>query len=274
MNVEYRDSELPFRDIGQCIYCGDKTSPLSREHVLPKGLDGANSPRDFHDALVLRNASCESCRKNTQTLELEVLRNTLDTARQVLGIKGKEQRGKRVTAHLESFDGTSEMRELDITDVPVGIVLPTFEKASIVESNTKKSVYSYGDIVIRIISKANPALVAKYRRVGGVGIQIEPARYAQMLAKIALGVAVARYGIDGFEPLVGNFVIGNKKEFGHWVGRADPQDVSFSSEDFHCIALKEKATSNGSFIFAYIQLFAEFSCPIHYVIVGRPKVNC
>ncbi len=258
MNVEYRDSELPFRDIGQCIYCGDKTSPLSREHVLPKGLDGANSPRDFHDALVLRNASCESCRKNTQTLELEVLRNTLDTARQV----------------LESFDGTSEMRELDITDVPVGIVLPTFEKASIVESNTKKSVYSYGDIVIRIISKANPALVAKYRRVGGVGIQIEPARYAQMLAKIALGVAVARYGIDGFEPLVGNFVIGNKKEFGHWVGRADPQDVSFSSEDFHCIALKEKATSNGSFIFAYIQLFAEFSCPIHYVIVGRPKVNC
>jgi hypothetical protein len=51
MNVEYRDSELPFRDIGQCIYCGDKTSPLSREHVLPKGLDGANSPRDFNDAL-------------------------------------------------------------------------------------------------------------------------------------------------------------------------------------------------------------------------------
>jgi len=38
MNVEYRDSELPFRDIGQCIYCGDKTAALSREHVLPRGL--------------------------------------------------------------------------------------------------------------------------------------------------------------------------------------------------------------------------------------------
>src|SRR5713101_4899144 len=129
MNVEYRDSELPFRDIGQCIYCGDKTSPLSREHVLPKGLDGANSPRDFHDALVLRHASCESCRKQTQILEQDVLRTALDTPRQALNIKGKEQRGKQVMAHLESFDGTSEIREMDVTDVPVAIVLPTFERA-------------------------------------------------------------------------------------------------------------------------------------------------
>jgi len=44
-----------FSDIGACIYCGDKALPLSREHVLPRGLGGSMSPDGYSDALVLQN---------------------------------------------------------------------------------------------------------------------------------------------------------------------------------------------------------------------------
>lgn len=43
-------------------------------------------------------------------------------------------------------------------------------------------------------------------------------RFARMLAKIALGLAVAKFGISGFEPLVRDLILNKPEEYGHWVG--------------------------------------------------------
>ena len=48
-------------DVGECIYCGDTKPPLTREHILPRGLGGELSPVALHQALVLRQASCSRC---------------------------------------------------------------------------------------------------------------------------------------------------------------------------------------------------------------------
>jgi hypothetical protein len=95
--------------------------------------------------------------------------------------------------------------------------------------------------------------------------------FAQMLAKIALGIAVAKLGLAGFKPTVRNFILNNPDEYGHWVGGyAGTQRYEPPSLSFHRIHLQTKQASAGTFIIAEIQLFAEFGGPANCVVVGRP----
>lgn len=77
-------NEFPFLNVGACIYCGDKTPPLSREHVLPRGLGGGSAPDGYSGALVLQNASCEICRRVTQKIEEQCLLSIWDQEEQSL----------------------------------------------------------------------------------------------------------------------------------------------------------------------------------------------
>ena len=271
MNTAKSAKILSFRDIGRCIYCGDTSPPLTDEHVLPRGLGGNMPPRGMHEALVLKEASCKSCQEITKKIEQTVLRGMMDNARNILGVKGKEQRNKKVKAHLESFDGVIEEKEMDVTEIPVGIAIPAYQHATIFLGDAKRKSYMPGDVKVRIISNVPQTVMSQYKKVGESGIAMDPGSYAQMLAKIALGFAIAHYGPDGFTPLVHEFIRGDKEEYGHWVGPADTSDVSFTGDSFHSLSTRTVTSPNGPFLIIYIQLFAEFNCPIHYVVVGRPK---
>ena len=101
--------------------------------------------------------------------------------------------------------------------------------------------------------------------------EIVPGDYGRLLAKICLGYAVAILGIDGFKPLVRDFILGkNNDEFGHWIGGSGNTDEPPSSA-LHEIGLRpitHKATQV-EYVVAEIRLFAMFGAPRNYVIVGR-----
>lgn len=52
------------RDKYQCAYCGDKATPLTIDHILPKSLGGINS---FYNCV----AACNSCNKKKANKRLE-----------------------------------------------------------------------------------------------------------------------------------------------------------------------------------------------------------
>jgi len=93
-----------------------------------------------------------------------------------------------------------------------------------------------------------------------------------MLAKIALGVAVAKFGVTEFEPLVRNFILCNPEEYGHWVGGfAGIPKQELRPTQLHQIHLLTARAKAGVFIIVELRLFAEFGGPTNYVVVGRPS---
>lgn len=105
----------------------------------------------------------------------------------------------------------------------------------------------------------------------GVDLYADSKVFAQMLAKIALGLAVAKFGLTGFEPFVRNFILKNPNQYGHWVGGfAGTERAALPSSSFHRLHLQTKQVSAGTFIIVEIQLFAEYGGPTNYVVVGRP----
>src|SRR4051794_6006927 len=116
-------------NIGECIYCGTTDPPLTREHVMPRGLGGNWSPSGYTDALVLQNASCVRCQRITQRIEHDCLRSMLDSARARLGLK----RNDRATGLTESIfdlaDGTKELRQVSNDEVLGTVCIPSFYQA-------------------------------------------------------------------------------------------------------------------------------------------------
>ena len=51
-------------------------------------------------------------------------------------------------------------------------------------------------------------------KLAGLGPDI----FGQMLAKIALGFVVWDIGLNSFRPLVREFILGDVRQFGHWLG--------------------------------------------------------
>lgn len=255
---------------GACIYCGDTESPLTREHILPRGLGGNSAPEGLHDALVLQNATCDRCRRITSKIEEECLRPMMDYARARLGLKRKDRSAAKMEMLVDLPDGSTERRDVDSGNVLGPIIIPCYYEAGALTNKPHTDDTAPCDYHMIVVAPAHGEILKESTRVG-VSLTANSKIFAQMLAKIALGLAVARFGVTGFEPTVRNFILNNPNEYGHWVGGfAGTPKAAVPSSKFHRMHLQTKQVGARTLIIVEIQLFAEFGGPTNYVIVGRP----
>lgn len=255
-----------FLDVGQCIYCGDKAPALTREHVLPRGLGGGAAPDGHSNALVLQNASCERCRCITQKIEEQCLVSMMGPGRAKIGLVRKDRARKTTKAVITKIERTNEERELDWNFVPGPVVLPSFYEATELSGKPTPEVAPFDAKMIVVA----PPTRAMHGVASGIGVTLnfDSQVFAQMLAKIALGVAVARLGVSGFEPFIQELIIGNPNEYGRWVGGfAGLQRINPPTSDFHSVALLVRPP----YVIVEICLFASYGGPSNYVLVGRPR---
>lgn len=252
-------------DIGRCIYCDSTIRSLTREHVMPRGLGGNDPPEGAHSALVLQRASCEDCRQLTARIEDTCLNGMFPHVRSRLGLRRKDRQLETVAVKAVLPDGSAEEREVLVDYVPGPMVIPRFKDAEILTGKP-----SEGPDIISIFPRqlrAPPDAMSGLAKMG-VSLTAHPKQFAQMLAKIGLGLAVAAHGVDGFEPLVREFIREQPNEYTRWVGGVDPKgDEPLTS--LHQVRLSSQPGASGTFILAYIKLFAEFGGPANYVVVGR-----
>jgi hypothetical protein len=93
-------------------------------------------------------------------------------------------------------DGTSEQREVDASDILGPIVIPCYFEAGALTNKPLVGIAPC-DYHMIVVASARGPILQQAARVG-VDLYCDSKVFARMLAKIALGVAVAKFGLNGF----------------------------------------------------------------------------
>lgn len=179
-----------------------------------------------------------------------------------LGLKRKDRSSRTTKAFIDKFNGTREERELDLSYVPGPVIIPAFYEATELSGKPTPVVAPFD---AKMIIVAPPTKVMHGVRVS---LTADSQVFAQMLAKIALGIAVARLGVEGFVPFVRELILTSPSEYGRWVGGfAGQEQAERLTPEFHAVNLRVRR----QYIIVEIRLFAAFGGPTNYVVVGRPR---
>lgn len=250
--------------IGQCIYCGQTEGTLQDEHIIPYGLNGTWE---------LKAASCADCAEITSSFERDVLRKALIAPRVALGFRSYRPKKIPKTLPLEIDRGRGK-EELDvpIEEHPAVAVLPRFEMPSWITSRTRRSgINLIGANTVYFGRIPLPDFVKKYKGTKLTGsVTYEPVAFARMVAKIAFGYCVARFGLDAVRnAYVLPAILGKAEDVGTWVGSTDGYLPKLTpAPEGRVIHAVGTDTHEGDII-AIVRLFA-WAVPGEYVVVVSP----
>lgn len=225
-------NRIILRDINQCIYCHTKEGKLTQEHIVPFGLNGEH---------ILLHASCSKCAAITSKIELSVLKETFIAARKHLNLKSRRNKA------WEKAEDVFSTLIFPITEPPAYLT----NKAYASGVNVKG---------LQIIPLSDVKTKGSVTNVRGNDFE-------RMLAKIGLGFAIGKFGIDAFESFyVLPAILGLRDDIGRWVGTVEAEKPN----DIETIYVVDIQNSNDEII-CRIRLFSMFIVPEYMVVVGKLK---
>ncbi|OFY37450.1 MAG: hypothetical protein A2Z69_03385 [Bacteroidetes bacterium RBG_13_44_24] len=251
---------IKFKPLNECIYCRSKTN-LSDEHILPLAL---------HGRWILPKASCKKCADITSSFELDVCRNIFGETRAYLKFPTRRKHPADFSMTIEK-KGTKEALDVPIMEYGGRITFFFFTPpAYLLGRKDKTGINICGSQLYRIGGIEEKQLVDKYNaKAIEFHMKTKPTNFARMLAKIAYGFAVSKYGLNNFRPLILPAILGEKDDIGMWVGCEAQEQENFPKEDFVVnLSVKE------DIIYSRIKFFGKFEqVPTYLVVVGEIKNN-
>jgi hypothetical protein len=256
------------RSIGQCIYCG-VTVGLSREHVLPYGLGGD---------LVLKDASCPACSKETSKLELRLLRGHWWPYRQFLGLPSRRT-GEMVpdlNVTVKRADGTELRARLPMLQQSVAIIFE-FDPPSVLSGSMREDEPNAPRMFMKNLATF-PSVVqiedADYKLASDdkleIPINFHAADICRFLAKVAHGYLISRRGINGCSNfLLPPLILGKTAGAQSFVGGSNSPFIGQKLPGGGLHAMMERM--NNGYRTVCIQLFRDSGepPPIYEVVVGE-----
>jgi len=264
MNEPPLQTQNQSKDINQCIYC-NSTENLTKEHIVPYSLRGI---------WILQKASCHKCQKITSAFERRVLRNYFIQLRTSLKLPTR-----RPKQRPESFDYTvSKNGEEKTVTIPVSDITTIFSMPILGQPGcmTKgKQVKGFSVRGVSLHGKQS-ALKEMHKEYDVDSINFTSTldnSFPRMLAKIAYGMVVLKYGLDAIqEAFVLPSILGTKDDVGMWVGCKNPDKspalLPHVEGVFHGVNLE---VNDRKVVAANIRLFESFQTPEYLVVVGRLK---
>lgn len=256
------------QNIGQCIYC-KATASLTREHVLPYGLGGN---------LVLKDASCPTCSKETSKLELRLLRGHWWPYRQFLGLPSRRS-GEAVpdlSVTIIRADGTELSAQLPMAKQSVALVFE-FDPPSILSGVMRDDEPSAPRLYMKNLAPF-PSIVqvagTDYKLTSdeklNIPVAFEAADLCRFLAKVAHGYTISRGGLSSCSDfLLPPLILGKTTGALSLVGGNSSPLIGPRLPGGGLHAMMERV--NNGFRTVYIQLFRDQGDPppIYEVVVGR-----
>jgi hypothetical protein len=257
-------SNTPYDAVGRCVYCWSTSPPLTREHIMPRGLRG----RDF-----LPDASCEACRLITgefDGFEGKVLQSSMMWPLRVhMGIRNRKHR-RRTTVPVRAIeaDGSRYKKEIDPAELPIRALLPIFDRPGLLLDKAHGETASPTRLELSIIGDGEKLKTPSEMMRHGIVADLPVSSFVRMIAKIAHCFAVGNYGLEGFIPLLPNVVLGQDDDPYHYVGCALDQ-VPEPSPELHWMTIEEIDDGMFPLIIVRIRLFAFSGSPIYEVVAGK-----
>jgi len=244
-----------FGPIGRCIYCGAKDLALQREHIIPYGLSGD---------MILLNASCANCARITGAVERDCLQKIFKDARIHLGLKSRgHRRNKKPRPPLQIVGDNQIPSAVSIDRHPLAFGAPLYPPPGVLVNRDPRE-HLLIDCKVIMSDEFNarfkllpPKTWIQFSFAGNL--------VARMLAKIAHSYAVASYGIDSFNHLLPQTILGRQSVPLHYVGCA----ISYSSDP--AASLHEITISKAPpWILVHVRLFAQMkNTPTYLIVTGR-----
>lgn len=251
------------REIGECIYCGEREAALSTEHAVPYGLNGP---------WTLLRASCPTCSKITSRFEHDVMRRLWPDVRNVLGMQSRRRDKRSATAPLTLLrGGTEEVVQVARTKFPTYLPVPLFPKPAS-EWTTERVHGVFANL--KLIHLCGPTLEEAskdYPEFDFIGsrVRFSPEDFARMVAKIGFCAAVAALGVGPFTNTpIRKVILGTDPCVGHWVGSwwGEPINVNAAGGGLH--AVKVMCSQSRAQLHAFVRLFAQFGAREYHVMLG------
>ncbi len=262
--------EQKYTDIGKCIYCNKTDLPLTDEHVIPLSLAGT---------MVLKNASCEECRKITSKYERNPIHENWIEARACLDYPSRRSKLKDMTFSMDVVlkDETETILQLN-KDETLGITLfPEFPLPAFFGN----ADYKYGAVWIALRTIGFGKVDLKefsdkhdIKQIIG-STKYKGNHFEIMITRIAYCAVVAYLGPNALSK---NFVLptilGEIDDVGYWLGcdyegNVVPHMGKVQASNVMGLGLLSRADGTKCLMVS-IKFFAASDAPEYIVVVGEP----
>ena len=259
-----------YEPVHKCIYCGRKRPEveLTKEHILAYALGG--------DA-ILPEASCLDCAKVIKECESYCTDKVFLHVRTLNNIHSRTGPKTHLPLITNPITVSPPYRlrpvAMPVEDFPGFLALPSFDIPGIVDERDPDA--SFVDAKLHTISITGDhnervsRLLASGLNTFRVPIEMDLDLFARWLAKTALGIAVAQYGVEAFHSLVGDLILKGKNP-AYYVGCTTKQ--SDEPDNIRHWARAEVREIRGErFVAVFMRPFAFLGTPTYSVIVGKLK---
>jgi hypothetical protein len=257
----------------RCIYCYDffPLDQLGKEHVVPLNLGGD---------LILPHASCPDCGDETSAAEGHCARAMYSDLRAQLGIKSRAHRRARKDVRVFQGEraGRDTFTKVSLDAHPSSLIGYTMTTPGILAGlppNVEMGFFPKFIPLLDVEEFGN-----RIRRLGGkfsfkVTDSHKPIWISRTLAKIGHSFAVYQLGIDGFDPLLPDLILG-KLDYAecaptYLVGGIS--DELPATTNRHELAIGTViGTPIRKFVVVSIRLFSDLAgSPLYHVVAGTPN---
>jgi hypothetical protein len=203
-----------YEPVGFCIYCGDKQSKLSDEHIIPYAMAG--------DKIILPQSSCLKCAAVTGAFEQQYLKRTLGLFRNRVGspTRNPTERSAKPVVGIGRRVGRAALQDsgerirIPIRDLPTAYVALKLNPPGVLLGKLPSEAID-GDIWGRHSGGENALRLVSRRREGLHIASIQPLTFGRFLAKVAHSYAVASLGFESFQPLLLDLIHGKAETVSH-----------------------------------------------------------
>jgi len=254
--------------VGRCIYCSyspdDGSTALGDEHIIPFSLNGTH---------VLPLASCRKCEKVTSYLDGFAARSIFYQIRTSARIRTRTKLPDTLPAILLFEDGHEERVTVPADIHPSVLALPKFAMPHLLSGTRPDGNFQFTIIRWQRASlRWDEFVKARGAKEGAVDCAIKPQQFSRVLAKIAHAYAVAKLGIDGFEPFLVDLIHQRNVVRAPELVGSEPEIPPPTSGVVHELDF----IGDNNFVVVRIRLFASSSIdgahgfPVYLVVAGQP----
>jgi hypothetical protein len=244
-------------NVGACIYCG-AGGGLTKEHVIASALGGRDE---------LHSASCGKCQSTTSLIERRIAQSDAWwPLRRALVLKSRRPKGQP-DAFRAKDKSVSPPREvsLSVDEYPLFVPFFLFDPPGLL-NGARPEADAAGRVTLWMPRRPTNRVPLELSMAG-----FSAADFARMIAKIALGYAIATYKPSAFaEIYVTKLIHGDLLGVNLWVGCMEANPI-FAEGRVHAARVQRDRDQ----VSVILQLFraptAFAQTPVYHVFVGRLK---